>query len=175
MIIAIDCDGVILDWFSAFKEFMDRKGIIAKLPFEDYAMSTSYPGLDIMYYIEEFNQSPEFGNLSYLPNALESVRAIKNLGHSIVAITAPGNSITTKNLRLKNIAEFNFDHVEVLPLITKKIDVMNKLKVDLIIDDSVKVIKEAGEKAILFEDFHNINFEHDKRMKDWNCWTKYIF
>lgn len=103
-LILVDVDGVLLEWYSAFADFVYHKGL--------YGMGYYSPLLREVYnvteeviigHVDDFNTSDAFGELVAYHTAADALKKLKGDGYSFVAITACGSNPVTASLRKKNL------------------------------------------------------------------------
>lgn len=122
-ILLTDVDGVLVDWETAFEDYVIKRGY----SFNEnrrivYSMGAQL-GIsheDAFNLISRFNQSEEFGKLLPLRDSVEYIKRLHSEGWYIVAITTAGEHPDTWGLRRKNLDEvFGVDVINelyVLPL-----------------------------------------------------------
>lgn len=123
--IIFDVDGVLLDWFEGFNDWMHARGFHPKTEKSDTYDMTAYWGLadpQIAALIKDFNRSAEFGVLPHVPGALQAVRQLRRTWNDclFVAITCAGIHPKTMMYRAINLLQFELDALHVLPLRTSK-------------------------------------------------------
>lgn len=126
----IDCDGVLLDWVTGFRQFMwdrHRHYIQTKAP-DDYDMvkwigvgSSKVHGL-----LSDFNGCTSFADLKPCEGAVQAVRELSALG-SLRVLSSCGDRPAVRVMRAKNLwAQFSIpsDQITCLPLGQSKFDFM---------------------------------------------------
>lgn len=102
--ILIDCDGVLLDWETAFVSFLDGKG-------HPVYTETAYT-LEEMFGIhssramalcQEFNNSARIGFLNPLSGAVENIAKLSSDGFRFKCITSMGTCPFSHKLRIANL------------------------------------------------------------------------
>lgn len=106
-VILTDCDGVLLNWQSAFDAWMMReKCLFASGNERVYNQALRYDMTEdeILGYIKAFNAS---ANIGYLPPLFDSVKGVKHLyenhGYKFVVITSLSNNKYAQMLRDFNL------------------------------------------------------------------------
>lgn len=103
-IILTDCDGVLLDWETAFNDWMASKGH-KKVVNGVYNMDVAY-GLEhsvCKQMIREFNESAWMGFLPALRDARSGVARLVENGYQFVCITSLSLDEKAKMLRVSNL------------------------------------------------------------------------
>lgn len=106
-VILVDCDGVILDWMYAFKQWMNRHGyeIVEK---DVYDINVMY-GIDrkqSKMLVRMFNESATIRRLPPLRDAIKYIRKLhEEHGYVFHAITSLSNDEYAQHLRTKNLIE----------------------------------------------------------------------
>lgn len=187
--IITDVDGVLLDWFNGFEDWIvNVKGV---KPLHDatpsmYKLTDKYPmsSKDIVKYIEEFNSSETFGKLNAVNGAVEYINYLLVDSTKDVAWLSSG-SVEGKeeacfDMRSKNLRErFGKDMPGTLLVMgASKKDYLAKYKEEygdslVFIEDSLdhaEVAVELGIKTILLHYPYNANKNRSKLLygaKDW--------
>ena len=122
-IILTDCDGVLLDWETAFRVYAERQGyVFDKSHASSYSIGDQYrltheQSLDL---ISRFNHSSDFESLPPWRDAQEVVKQLVSEGWQLVVITTAGTHPWTYGLRMTNLENvFGKDAIRslhVLPL-----------------------------------------------------------
>ena len=110
-LILVDCDGVLLDWFYSFKQWMKRHGY-GEPQMKDgktyYDISTSF-GLvhkDGQRLVRMFNESATIRKLPPLRDAIKYVKKLhEEHGYVFHAITSLSTDCYSQHLRTKNLIE----------------------------------------------------------------------
>jgi hypothetical protein len=113
-IILTDCDGVMLDWVTAFDAWMTSNGYV-KSDVDVYDMSQVYSITKekSKYLIREFNQSAWMGFLPAFRDARSGVAKLVENGYKFVVITSLSLDEKAKMLRISNIKNvFGQDVIE---------------------------------------------------------------
>lgn len=103
-IILTDCDGVLLDWETAFHEWMTARGYTKKKE-AIYDISETY-GLaktEGKRLVKEFNESAWMGYLKALRDARSGVAQLYEAGYRFHCITSLSLDTKAKRLRLMNL------------------------------------------------------------------------
>jgi len=103
-IILTDCDGVLLDWESAFHEWMVERGYVA-IETAIYDISKMY-GLEKKQgkaLVKDFNESAWMGYLKALRDARSGVAKLYEAGYRFHCITSMSLDKKAKRLRMYNL------------------------------------------------------------------------
>ena len=110
-LILVDCDGVLLDWFYAFKQWMKRHGYGEPQMFDGksyYCVSKSF-GLskkEGQKLVRMFNESATIRKLPPLRDAIKYVKKLhQDHGYIFHAITSLSDDCYSQHLRTKNLIE----------------------------------------------------------------------
>ncbi|WJE88011.1 hypothetical protein YFHUAIHA_CDS0138 [Phage C48C1] len=112
-VILVDCDGVLLDWMYAFRQWMKRHGYVPKQSYvggeaEVYDVSVVY-GLERnekQRLCRMFNESATIRKIPPLRDAIKYVRKLhEEHGYVFHAITSLSNDEYAQHLRTKNLQE----------------------------------------------------------------------
>ena len=152
-----DIDDVVLDWRGAFHDWLVARGhqpMMRSQDDPDYGLGGAFPHFtpeSLRAAVIAFNRTEAYANLPLLPGAEDAVarsRLRAGPGSRLVAITAPGDDVVTRELRLSQIRRFGFDEVRVLPLGSSKTAHLRDVGADLLIDDNPRILAEAVEAGI---------------------------
>lgn len=105
--ILTDCDGVLLDWESAFHSWMAEKNF-HKQSMNSYEIHDRYPGMaeaEAERYVEEFNNCSRICCLPAFKGAIEGVIKLADQGYRFDCITSISADPYTKRLRWQNLTE----------------------------------------------------------------------
>jgi len=155
----VDCDGVLVSWFSKIPDFLNAKGISSKhivkalennvyIPFEDVFKADSQEESKRLFL--EYNESDHIRDLKILdPYAVDALRKISSK-MKVIVVTNLSESNTAKENRVHNlnnqIGEYFHDVISLSPMSnkTEKLKELNKkYNVVMWIDDSISHVKEA--------------------------------
>lgn len=107
-IILTDCDGVLVDWNSAFDKFMSKHGH-PRVPETDdeynVAIRHNITTLQAAEYVKEFNEGPDIAHLSPFADSVEHVRLLSELGFRFVAVTSISSHPDAKINRTNNLLD----------------------------------------------------------------------
>ena len=116
-IILVDCDGVLVDWFSAYKIWMKNKGFTLEDP-DSYDVSTCYgiPRSVSKKLVRFFNES---ANMCCLPPLRDAVKYIRKLHeekgyvfHCITSLSIDPYAVRLREQNIKNLfGETAFDRI----------------------------------------------------------------
>ena len=179
--ILTDVDGVLLDWFGGFRDFLLWKGIEVENAFEpaDWSMVGYVNHPNIQGLIAEFNSSPEFGELMAYADALITLQNLHAQGHEVVAITSCSADPAVHAMRLKNLeSEFGFKFKDLicLPLMKSKTAVLSQYTPNpgtIWVEDSLHGAQsgvETGHKTFLINRRYNVGHETNRavvRVDNW--------
>ena len=110
-VILVDCDGVLLDWFYSFKQWMKRHGygdpqIKNGKMYYDISTLYSLEKEDGKRLIRMFNESAAIGKLPPLYDAIKYVKKLhEEHGYVFHAITSLSDDFYAQQLRTKNLIE----------------------------------------------------------------------
>lgn len=159
--ILVDVDGVLVDWFSRFPYFLERKGMPREKAIMMYAHShwqtiedlTGLPTAEAAELVDEYSRSKFMKYLTPYKDALIAVNHLKHI-YDFVAVTAISNSPETIQHRTENL-EFwfpgAFSKLHCVGLDGNKLEILAKYKPTVWIDDSPGYVKEgllAGHQCI---------------------------
>lgn len=105
-IIFTDCDGVLLDWELAFREWMLSMGHTHVSP-NEYSIDKQY-GIERSVgkdYVKEFNDSEAIGSLVAFREAKIGIDALVAAGYKFVVITSLSLFADAQTRRLKNLLD----------------------------------------------------------------------
>jgi hypothetical protein len=125
--VIFDVDGVLLDWFGSFKQWMRGQGIkIDDDAQVQWNMTETFVGLseaEIDAKVAEFNNSEHFGHLDHWPGALAAIMQLRRSfsGALFAALTGSGITPKTTRLRASSVEQFPIDEMFILPLGDSKI------------------------------------------------------
>ena len=179
--IILDCDDVILDWRLGFSLWMKAKGWEVTNPYPtDQRMLGAFPGKswdEIRVEMPDFNRSPAFSRLSFLPDAPDGVAALRESfpDSTLVILTASGADPKTREMREINLAGLPFDHLIMLDLHGSKAEwLAQAVKPALFIDDHPRHAEAAanlGMTTLLFDRPWNRDHAHPAvtRISGWKA------
>lgn len=106
MTILIDCDGVLLDWDTAFEDYMIERG---NLVYNDkaYSLEEKY-GIHSPAAMErciEFNKSARMGFLSPVEGAVRAITKLHHQGYTFKCISSFGKCPYARRLRISNLGD----------------------------------------------------------------------
>lgn len=184
--ILTDCDGVLLEWESAFHSWMEAKGYVQ--------VEHGIYELDLMYNItksekrnvvREFNESAWISSLPVFRDARSGVARLVDAGYSFDCITSLSTDPYAKKLRWQNLrshfGDDAFDELICLDTGADKDEALAKYK-----DSGLWWIEDkpencdaglrAGLRPILIDHLHNQWYNDSRvvRVKTWSELTKVI-
>lgn len=179
--ILTDCDGVLLDWETAFHEWMRNKGY-SQLKTGVYDLSLMYdlPKDDKHNIVREFNESAWMCCLPVLRDARTGIAKLVDHGYTFNCITSLSTDPYAKQLRWQNLTtHFGYDaftDLECLDVGADKDDALAKYK-----DSSLWWIEDkpencdaglrAGLRPILIDHLHN-RWYNDPNVIRVGTWTE---
>ncbi len=103
-VILTDCDGVLLDWETQFKDWMHQQGYDLVDP-TAYSMSVAYnvPKEESKRLVKIFNESAWMGFLPALRDARSGVAKLVEAGYQFIVITSLSLDAKAKMLRVSNL------------------------------------------------------------------------
>ena len=185
-IIVTDCDGVLLDWETAFYEWMKSLGYdTQKEGVYDMADVFAMKKVEVKKLIREFNNSSWMANLPVLRDARSGVAKLVEAGYEFHCVTSLSLDENTKMLRQQNL-----DNVFGKGVFTKLVCLDTGADKDeglepyknsglwWIEDKTVNAIcgLKFGLKPILINHAHNMDCDHKEVIKcdDWQSITDEI-
>lgn len=170
--IGIDLDDTLFDTatkFNYYKEKFCRKNDYTYEKFE------TDPNTRYRFYCRHLKNV--YKNLSLKENAREIINNLYEEGYKIIFITARDidKFPILHDLTLKNLSENEINYSDIYFSKTNKVDVCKKQKIDLMIDNDSKVIKELYDNNIKIL-FYNESGKKTKyqSVKDWKDILNYI-
>lgn len=178
-LILTDVDGVLLDWETAFHDWMSAKGFVADKTQYTYDMHVRF-GMQkhkVKELIREFNESAWICCLNPLRDAVEGIAALVEKGYRFGAITSLSNDPYAAKLReqnLKTVFGDVFDFVTCIDTGADKDEALAPFK-----DSGLYWIEDKPENAALGADLglvsllvthkHNDGFVYDgvKSVDNW--------
>ena len=122
-ILLTDCDGVLLDWETRFREFAKRLGYqLRDSAVNAYSTSEQYniSQAEGSALIAKFNASSDFESLTPFKDSVKYITRLKNENWKIVVITTAGDHPWTYGLRKSNLdrvfGKDAVDELHILPL-----------------------------------------------------------
>lgn len=177
----VDCDGVLLDWTTAFNQYHLKK---SNSVFSDDSWDMGIKNQRRMEsLINEFNTSVEFSNLEPLPHAVECLKEIYKMGYKIVVISSClGDTITYNNriLNLNYIFGDIFNDIICIEVGGNKKPILDNYERTFWVDDNTKnciIGSESGHDSILFSQKYNVSDSIPntvKRLTNWKEIIKYV-
>jgi len=133
-VIITDADGVLLDWFHSFSQWMKKRGYRADNP-ENYKIDEVY-GLirtEGKRLVREFNESAD---IAFLTPHLDAIKYVKKLheehGYVFHVVTSQTDNLHAQNLRIQNLknlfGDTVFEEITILDTGADKDDALLKYK-----------------------------------------------
>ena len=133
-VIITDADGVLLDWFHSFSQWMKKRGYRADNP-ENYKIDEVYGLIRIegKRLVREFNESAD---IAFLTPHLDAIKYVKKLheehGYVFHVVTSQTDNLHAQNLRIQNLkalfGETVFEEITILDTGADKDDALLKYK-----------------------------------------------
>lgn len=177
MLILTDVDGVLLDWETAFTNWMHQRGF-TPVNKDTYKQSLRY-GLEQDFcdsLVEQFNNSAWIGYLPILRDAYKGVRKFVDAGYTFECITSLSNDRFASELRSQNLVNIfghdAFSRIRCIGTGADKDDILSEYDTHFWIEDKpANCIAglNAGHKPILIDHHFNQDFENQDvfRAKNW--------
>lgn len=178
MKIGIDLDGVVLDSETTFRTYEE----IFAVEKENKIVDREEPKFQARYNWSQEEQK-EFIDKYFLTVSRESglmsgflavYRLLKEQGHEFVVITARGGHVKEmKDDAIRVLEENNIIFDKYYWRVEDKLEICQKEKVDIIIDDDWQIIKrlsENGVKTLYFRDTNLKRLEENEFVKEVNNW-----
>ncbi|AKF13466.1 hypothetical protein PHIN3_203 [Sinorhizobium phage phiN3] len=172
-VILTDVDGVLLDWIGSFEKYMNTAHNLYTVDDTSYRLDKrfgAHPDKEL-FYIEDFNHSPEIGNLLPHKDAVEGVRRFVEEGYKFLVITSLSKNDSSCRARVENLErEFGADAFEdfvFLDIGERKNDVLAKFEGSGYpwVEDLPKNALDGhsiGLKTYLMKHTYNADFAHDE-------------
>lgn len=104
-VILTDVDGVLLDWNSLFKRWMEERGFAESKDYTGYSLAIRY-GLEeerMRALVKQFNTSAAVGFCPPERDAVHYVKRLGERGYKFICITAMGGDRFSEQLRIQNL------------------------------------------------------------------------
>jgi HAD superfamily hydrolase (TIGR01509 family) len=179
-IIVLDVDGVLLDWLSPFKQWMEGLGYSLQEPhgynlMEAYSIDKS----QLSKLKRHFNDSETIRSLPALPGAKEALMKLKALGYQLCVLTKLSSSLQSQSRRKLNLNDHFglklFERINILDVEDSKEYSLKELASNYpnawIIEDApenIALSEKAGLKPILFEHDYNLTTDCVYRINHWD-------
>jgi 5'(3')-deoxyribonucleotidase len=178
-IIAIDCDGVLLNWEQSFDDWMAFQGF-PKHASDHYDVSMNYHmnkgQCEVL--VKIFNESAWMKFLKPVDGAVENVKKIADLGYKFHVITSQTLDKKANQLREENLKEVFgdvFEQIECLDTGADKDEALSKVPEGTIWIEDKPANAELGSRfglvALLLDLPHNEVYNEDstsvQRVKNW--------
>lgn len=176
-VILTDCDGVLLDWETAFYDWMKSIGYdVENEGVYDMARVFAMEKTSIKRLIREFNNSAWMGFLKPLRDARSGVARLAEAGYEFHCITSLSLDPNTKQLRQQNLdnvfGKGVFSELICLDTGADKDDVLSQYALSELywLEDKIENAecgKKFGLKPILISHEHNKEAENITRLDTW--------
>ena len=178
-IIAIDCDGVLLNWEQSFDDWMAFQGF-PKHASDHYDVSMNYHmnkgQCEVL--VKIFNESAWMKFLKPIEGAVENVKKLADLGYKFHVITSQTLDKKANQLRKENLKEVFgdvFEQIECLDTGADKDEALSKIPEGTIWIEDKPANAELGSRlglvALLLDLPHNQVYNEDntlvQRIKNW--------
>ena len=178
-IIAIDCDGVLLNWEQSFDDWMAFQGF-PKHASDHYDVSMNYHmnkgQCEVL--VKIFNESAWMKFLKPIEGAVENVKKLADLGYKFHVITSQTLDKKANQLREENLKEVFgdvFEQIECLDTGADKDEALPKIPEGTIWIEDKPANAELGSRmglvALLLDLPHNQVYNEDnslvQRIKNW--------
>ena len=178
-IIAIDCDGVLLNWEQSFDDWMAFQGF-PKHASDHYDVSMNYHmnkgQCEVL--VKIFNESAWMKFLKPIEGAVENVKKLADLGYKFHVITSQTLDKKANQLREENLKEVFgdvFEQIECLDTGADKDEALSKIPEGTIWIEDKPANAELGSRlglvALLLDLPHNQVYNEDntlvQRIKNW--------
>ena len=178
-IIAIDCDGVLLNWEQSFDDWMAFQGF-PKHASDHYDVSMNYHmnkgQCEVL--VKIFNESAWMKFLKPIEGAVENVKKLADLGYKFHVITSQTLDKKANQLRQENLKEVFgdvFEQIECLDTGADKDEALSKIPEGTIWIEDKPANAELGSRlglvALLLDLPHNQVYNEDntlvQRIKNW--------
>ena len=179
-IILTDCDGVLLDWETAFHKWMGAKGYVKKADaIYDISETFGIEKTEGKRLVKEFNESAWMGYLKPLRDARSGVARLYEAGYRFHCITSLSLDTKAKRLRLMNLENVFgkgvFKELICLDTGADKDHILEEYEGSgfyWIEDKTENAIcgLQFGLKPILIHHAHNVDCDHEDVIvcQDWN-------
>ena len=185
-IILTDVDGVLLDWFTAFKRYMASFDMHANGPehteHDQMHVHFGLNGREEMFeYVETFNSGHwEFGTLPALDGAVEGMNSLADDGFKFIAITSCSTHPQTVALRKANL--FNvfgdmFEEVHCVDVGESKRTHLSSHEPTFWLEDKASAAEDGllyNHKPILITQSWNRETAIDSRIKRCHTWGEIV-
>jgi 5'(3')-deoxyribonucleotidase len=178
-IIAIDCDGVLLNWEQSFDDWMAFQGF-PKHASDHYDVSMNYHmnkgQCEVL--VKIFNESAWMKFLKPIEGAVENVKKLADLGYKFHVITSQTLDKKANQLREENLKEVFgdvFEQIDCLDTGADKDEALSKIPEGTIWIEDKPANAELGSRmglvALLLDLPHNQVYNEDnslvQRVKNW--------
>lgn len=178
-IIAIDCDGVLLNWEQSFDDWMAFQGF-PKHTSDHYDVSMNYHmnkgQCEVL--VKIFNESAWMKFLKPIEGAVENVKKLADLGYKFHVITSQTLDKKANQLREENLKEVFgdvFEQIDCLDTGADKDEALSKIPEGTIWIEDKPANAELGSRmglvALLLDLPHNQVYNEDnslvQRVKNW--------
>lgn len=171
-IILTDVDGCLLNWNSAFEEFMESRGY-PKIPNTDHEYNISIrhnlPTSKAMEFVKEFNEGPVIESLEAFKDSVRYIQKLSQLGFRFIVVTSISDHPDAKIRRTKNLENIFgkvFDEIHCITMGASKAKILlNWADTGYFwIEDHMRQAEagyEAGLRPILINHPYNSHYKTD--------------
>lgn len=160
--IIFDCDDVLLNWQRGFTDWMFDFHQIQLDPAGPQSWDMNlWVGQNALPFVQQFNASPDFGNLQACEGSQQAIARLYAAGHSIHVITACSDhpeAIARREANLDRVFGDVFSSIICIPLGGKKADALRSLPLGAWIEDNVDHAltgREIGHRTFIMRMNHN--------------------
>lgn len=170
MNIILDCDGVLLDWESAFRRWAVTK---LRRPLPAFPQSWSLaswlkvPGGEAINMIHEFNHGVHFAGLLPIDGAEIATRVLWEMGHTLHVVTSCSRNPDVRKMRSYNLDRYfpgRFSSLTCLNLGESKAETLTGFGPSIWVEDNYHSALhglEAGHRSFMLRCPHNREWEAD--------------
>jgi len=184
-LILTDVDGTLVDFATAFHDWMEEAGHPCNGSLHDTFEIHDVFGCDVEEanrQVELFCSSPVFAQLQPLAGSQEAVARLRAEGWGFVAITSCAASPEAVRMRRENLRRlYQIDEVIFAGLMGAKADILRRYPASIWVDDHLKHIREGidtSHKCFVIDREYNrvsdIPQDQYVRVKDWSDIVSWI-
>ncbi len=150
MIIALDCDEVLVDTGSTLRDVYK-----IEYPNDDinpHSYSSTWPAfkgnkeLWKQWLVSRWENSEFFTSMKAMPGAVEAVVQLKKAGHKLFVVTAVSKHLSSRRREhLERLFGNVFEDIKLLGIGSDKRDAIINIKADILVDDDIKYLTECAD------------------------------